>query len=704
MQKLVSTDGRSAVASLPCFPEGCHGERLGRAKGVSEAHRLAAAKLRASPRLCLCAFAFGGVLSDRLAGSPQGIVENTLDLCHVCGHLDEQMQTARLAVELQLLPQRWPVCIRQCVAQDLTQQLVFGRMRLVETLQGQDHFGSFTLCVRFRVLPIRGNCHLANLPRRLGCLGRVGLRNPLQLRLGWVPSLTEEVPLSGSIVKSAVARLRNRKWTLDRGASQRLISAGPRAKIPRRGASLVATALALLPTTCANAEWSTPAQLQGCSSSEQPPVVVFPGSATDVRSGPGALLWSSCGPSPGTFLDPLSEEDLPLSNRRIVAMTGLSAATGTTKGQILLAGSAHRASEELLEGIATGPLSAVGSQAGQIAPMAATSASLGDAAVVSVVHGSDGPVIALQTQRHYLSRPAPPVFLTPSTGAVSALAVNLDFRSDAIIAWVSGGVVYAREVAQTGRAGPLQKIGYDAAYHQLQALISDDGHAMVAWEAQQGGARTGSTTTLRLSISSADTRFGASHVVESFRDPGGVAPAPGSLRLIRLSTEGVVMAWTGLSSARYVVRSAPVSLASGVLAPTTVSNPGQGSMLSDLVGGPHGEALALWTSSTMPSVGGTNARRQILAAVGRRLGHRGMVFDPTESVAPVGPNGPVTAAIDPGDGRALVVWVRSTGHPRVAYAVHAPYPAVASALPTRRGLLGLILGMRVPAPGFAASW
>lgn len=527
----------------------------------------------------------------------------------------------------------------------------------------------------------------------------------LQLPCGEIPSLTEE----GSSVeinrKLAVALLRNRRGTLDRSAGWCLASVESHrcAKISLAWTWLIVAALALQTASSAAAEWSTPAQLQGCSSSEQPPLVVFPGSATDVRSGPGALLWR-CGQSPSTFLYPLSGEDRPLSGRQISALAGLSAATGTTKGQILIAGSAHGTSEELLEGTATGTFSSVGSRIGQPALMAATSASLGDAAVASVVHSSAGPVIALQTQRHYLSRPAAPVLLTPSTGPVSAMAVNLDFRSDAIVAWASGGVVYAREVTQTGRVGPLQKLGYVAADPQLQALISDDGHAMVVWEAQQRGPGTGSTTTIRLSISSAATRFGTSHVVESFPDPQGVGPAPGSLRLIRLSTEGVVMAWTALSAGKFVVRSAPVSLAGGVFTTTIVSDPDQESMLSDLVGGPQGEALALWTSYSTPSKATSpDARQEILAAVGRRSGRSGMVFEPAEPVAPPGPNGPATAAIDPGDGRALAAWVQSSAeHPEVAYAVHAPYQAATSALSRRRGLLDL--ETLAPPPELGTSW
>lgn len=434
--------------------------------------------------------------------------------------------------------------------------------------------------------------------------------------------------------------------------------------------------------------------------------MVFPNSYTDALSGPGALLWSSsksCGQPSGTVIYPLSGDDLPLSSR-LVALTGLAAATGTTKGQILLAGSGPDAPDELLEGAATGSISMVGSQDGQSAPMAATSAILGDAAVVSVVRGPDGPVIALQSQRHFLARPTPPVLLTPSTGSVNALAVNLDFRGDAIVAWASGRTIYAREVAQTGNVGPLQKLGAGS-NPQLQALISDDGHAMVAWETQQTGTSAGPSTSIRLSVSAAGVRFGHSSVVESFRDPNGQAPAPGSLRLLRLSTENVIMAWSGLSSGNYVVYAAPVSLTDGAFNRAIVSNPDQQSMLSDLVGGPYGEALALWSSSPSSSEGGLNPRQQqILAAMGRYASQR-MVFDPIESIAPAGPNGPVVAAIDPGDGRALAAWVQLTEHPRVAYAVRAPgSSALASRVRGKSRLTRFVLAVTQPANGLDTSW
>ncbi|MGH2831970.1 MAG: hypothetical protein ACRDK2_04270, partial [Solirubrobacteraceae bacterium] len=381
-------------------------------------------------------------------------------------------------------------------------------------------------------------------------------------------------------------------------------------------------------------------------------------------------------------------------------LTGIAAATGTTKGQVLLAGSGRNTPDELLEGAATGPISTIGSQAGQSTPMAAASATLGDAAVVSVVRSTGGPVIALQSQRHFLTRPTAPVLLTPSTGSVSALAVNLDFRGDAIVAWASHGTIYAREVAQTGKIGPLQKLGVGS-NPQLQVLISDDGHAMVAWETQQTSTSAGPSTSIRLSISAAGVRFGRSRVVESFHDPNGEAPPAGSLRLLRLSTENVVMAWSGLSSGNYVVYIAPVSLTDGVFNRTIVSDSGQESVLSDLVGGPHGEALALWSSPEGVAV----PRQQHLFAAMGRYTSQGVVFDPTESVAPAGPNGPVAAAIDPGDGRALAVWVQSTEHPQVAYAVRPPD---SSALTSRAlhgpKFLGFVLAVTGPANGIDTSW
>lgn len=468
---------------------------------------------------------------------------------------------------------------------------------------------------------------------------------------------------------------------------------------------LAALGLCVMWAGCADAQWSAPMQLPGCSS-ERPPLVVFPASYTDALSGPGALLWSSgesCGQPPSTFLYPLGSDDLPLSARSI-SLTGIAAATGTTKGQILLAGSGSKTSDELLEGTATGPISTVGVQDGQSAPLVATSAILGDAAVVSVAHTSGGPVIALQSQRHYLTRPTAPVLLTPSTGAVGALAVNLDFRGEAIVAWASGGTIYAREVAQTGKAGPLQKLGSGSA-SQLQALISDDGHAMVAWETQQAPSGTSPSTSIRLSISAAGVRFGRSRLVENFHDPNGQAPAPGSLRLLRLSTENVLMAWSGQSSGRYAVYAAPISLAAGVLSRTIISDPDQQSMLSDLVGGPDGEALALWSSSPQTSGGIPGTRQQILAAMGRYVPPREAVFGPIESVASSGPNGPVMAAIDPGDGRALAAWVQRTEHPRVAYAVRASNdPVLASGAAAVLELTPTALSMLAPTGDLDTSW
>ena len=93
----------------------------------------------------------------------------------------------------------------------------------------------------------------------------------------------------------------------------------------------------------------------------------------------------------------------------------------------------------------------------------------------------------------------------------------------------------------------------------------------MAWRSQSVAPGGAPTTTIELSISGSGLAFGAPRVLERFRDLGGFVPPAGSLRLLRLSSEAVMIAWTGVDSGHYVVRASPVSLRRGAWAPVVIS-------------------------------------------------------------------------------------------------------------------------------------
>jgi hypothetical protein len=513
------------------------------------------------------------------------------------------------------------------------------------------------------------------------------------------------------------------------------------------------------------ASWSRPARLPGCARalSTAPPLIVFPDSAPQVRSGPGALLWtglSACAPSTaggegatggteaargaeragrkdgagvagraigtegagragagkvdGTagvaaasvFGAALGPRGRPGAGRVLSAgadgLARVAVATGTTAGQVAAVGSSGTgaAAGAFVEGRAAGTFPAARPLGGPAAPVAVFSGYLGDAALATIARTRHGWELAVRSQRHYGDSFAAPRLLPVGRLRPSALAVTMDYRSEALVVWASNGEIYARELPTGRAAGPVQRLGAGGAEPELRALLSDDGRAIVAWRSQ--GPRA--TTSIDVSISSATLRFGAPAVVERFRDLRGSAPASGSLGLTRMSSEAVMMAWTGLRAGRYVVRASPVSLRRGVWAPVTVSDSTAGpagtrsgaaakrkpitdAMLADLVPGPRAEVLVLWTTAPrLPSGAPNPARRAIDAAWGHYGGHGEALFAPPEAIAAAGSNGQPAAAFDPQSDTALAAWATGTRTPRIDYAQRTAGPPAATGAAAARAV------------------
>jgi hypothetical protein len=530
----------------------------------------------------------------------------------------------------------------------------------------------------------------------------------------------------------------------------------------RAAAALCAAlAVALGAAPVAAARWSVPAHPAGCSvalSLADPPLIAFPSSNPQTRSGPGALLWvaprgcqaggggnaggggssGSGGGAGGGGADSggtpaasaaatatgeatgatLAADDLPGSGGPLAAGTGnladVAAASGTAAGQVVAVGSALEAvgargevgtgtgievgtpAGAIAEGRRVGAFAAAQLLGGPAAPVAASSAYLGDTVLASPAQTRRaGWAIAVRVQRHYSTAFAAPRLVLVGGGPVSAVAATMDYRADILLVWVARGGVYAREVKQSGVIAPVRRLGSAPADTEVQALISDDGHAIVAWRSQTAAPGGAARTTIELSISGANLTFrGSPLLLEGFRDPRGYAPPAGSMRLIRLSSEAVMIAWTGVRAGHYAVRAAPVSLRRGAWAPVVISDPsnpsissrGSDAVLADLVPGPDAEALALWRAAPrLPDGVGRVGPDSwaIVAARGHYAGHGEVFFEAPETIAPLGVNGPPAAAYDPRTGQALAAWAtraRTGGSDRIAYSLRAAGPA-SSALP-----------------------
>ncbi len=510
----------------------------------------------------------------------------------------------------------------------------------------------------------------------------------------------------------------------------------------------------LLAAAPARASWSAPARVRGCalSLSGLPPLVVFPSSAPDVRSGPGMILWeggAACGGAGGVggaplqaLAAPLGPNGLPGAGRSLqttgARLTAPTAAAGTTAGQVLVAGAgsvpaerapgaagsespgaagggspgaagdgrsaagqafvaaAGEAPGAYVEGRAPGAFSPPRTLGGPASPVAAYSGYLGDAVLACAVRARGGGwALAIRVQRHYASAPTRS-WLLPAGGRPSALAVTMDYRSDVLAVWDAGGRLYAREITQAGLLEPLDLLAAPGGVPELRALFSDDGRAIVAWRVQMFAtnairvrararariaANREQSTTVALDVSGPDLAFGRPTLVERFRDLPGLAPPPDSLRLTRMSSEAVMMAWTGRprGGGSYVVRASPVSLRRGAWASVTVSGAPRAreALLAELAPGPRAEVLALWVlAPRLPDGALAPTRRAIVAAWGHYGGRGEARFARPEMVAPPGRNGTPAAAFDPSSDRALAAWSTGLGTatPRIVYAQRAPGP------------------------------
>lgn len=510
------------------------------------------------------------------------------------------------------------------------------------------------------------------------------------------------------------------------------------------GAALAGGLCAVPPP--ARAAWSQPASLRGCDAALSSPLIVYPSSAPAAGSGPGGLLWSgpahcaqrayvglnAAGASRASmasgaiaFGARLGPNGLPGPGRELGDEAGglatLTAATGTTAGQVLAAGAravaapatAEAAPGAFVEGRAPGAFSAPATLAGAARPVAAFSGYLGDALLVSTTRLSGGRwALAIRVQRHYAKAPSRPRLLALS-GPPTALTATMDYRSDILLVWATRGELYAREITNTGVLQPLQRLasappgaGGRAWRPEVRALLSDDGRGIVVWRSQQqaagGGAasdrdesggsgpgaarggRAAASTTIEASISGQQLSFAAPPTrVESYRDPADLQPPAGSLSLIRMSSEAVMLAWTGVQSGRYVVRASPVSLHRGIWAPVTVSPASTAeALLAELVPGPRAEVLALWSTAPLQPDGALDgARRALFAAWGHYAAHGEAVFASAEALAVPGANGPPTAAFDPQNDCALAAWRTQTGGTwRIVYSQRTPGPPAGIAL------------------------
>jgi hypothetical protein len=463
--------------------------------------------------------------------------------------------------------------------------------------------------------------------------------------------------------------------------------------------TVLGAGVAATPSDATPAAWSQPAVLGTCLANSAP-LVVFPSDSPTHATGSGAIVWGTARGCPGgedVLVAALSGADVPglpttprTASGRPLSLRGPLAASGGPYGSIALAGASPPASpsapsapvskgppgadparSEFAEGATLGPFSPATDTAGPPTSVALTTAYLGDVALVSTTYARDGEGLQLRVQRHHAHAFSPPIAVshTADRGRVEGLGLALDYRSDALVVWRQKSSIYARDMPASGRRRAfVQRLASDVAGPPaaLAALLSDDNRGIVAWSEQSGGE-----TSVYVDRSAVGVHFGAPQLLERFAGHDGLSlPEGSSPRLIRLSSESVMIAWTGAEEGHWVVRTAAIDL-NGIGPVDTVSPSDSDALLAALAPGPDGDALALWTEPQLDPNGSLDLGRQaIFAARGIDARPARTIFEAPEQVAAPGPNSETTVAFDPDSDRAVAAWRGEGGE--IDYSIRTP--------------------------------
>jgi hypothetical protein len=428
--------------------------------------------------------------------------------------------------------------------------------------------------------------------------------------------------------------------------------------------------------TAAPASWSAPAALSPCASSGGARAV-FPRNEPTHGTGRGAVVWSaarSCPQGAGTFISTVGSGDVPgkpayalaRSGSRLVLHPPLAVAPAP-HGEIAIAGSGGaRGGGALVQGSAGGPFSPLGALAGAARSSSLFTAYLGDVALASPIAGGlDGDGLELRIERYFARSLSPTITVSGHGGAVESPTVSLDFRTDAILVWRQAGSLYARDLPASGRTEPTQRLASASPAPRVATLISDNNRAMVAWADERAGQ-----TSIYFVYSGPGVRFGRPQLLERFSNPAGARYPTTSPLLVRLSSESVMLAWTGAQDGRWVVRTAAVDM-NGLRQRSTISPPDSDALLDDLQPGPDGEAIALWSAPQRTPDGKLDPHAQALVAARGIDARPGItIFGGPEQIAPAGPNGDATLAFDPDTDRALALWRGAGG--AIDYSLRTP--------------------------------
>jgi peptidoglycan/xylan/chitin deacetylase (PgdA/CDA1 family) len=440
----------------------------------------------------------------------------------------------------------------------------------------------------------------------------------------------------------------------------------------------------------AQAQGAMSARVLGECALAVPPQIAFPSDSPTHATGPGAIAWlaqpTPCEPATGGGSAAGGATQLPRltvawlgSGGHITAIhsqliasdadaTPTLRAQGASFGRVAVALAGGERTRLVLQGGRARPLTPALTFTQGAGPIGLTRAYLDDVAVASVQRSqaaggaqlaNGAQSIAVSIERHYSNSFAAPLHVPIAAGRVTALAVTMDYRSDTLLAWQQDGAIYAHLLRTSGQPEPTQRLGSSAPNPQLQALVSDNDRAIVVWSS--AAPRSGSQpprTTVYLARSATHVRFHAPRVIAAFADPAEVGHRSGSLALVRLADESVMLAWTTRLHGHYTVLAAP-AVFNTALPARPLTPPTAQAVLTALAPGAGSQAVALWQGGAgSASPGQLWAARLYLTSQGRIGSTASTAMTPAGSAAVVDP----TVAVDPASGRALVAWLQPGAH------------------------------------------
>jgi hypothetical protein len=431
--------------------------------------------------------------------------------------------------------------------------------------------------------------------------------------------------------------------------------------------------------------WSTASELAACAPASAPKVV-FPFSAPNARSGAGAIVW--LGPAPGcssatAVIDAaaIGDDDEPGAARVLARAAAGSLvaplyALGTTAGEIVTVAGSSAASvlgapaALLGEGSASGAAGKPAGLGGSDALVATMNGFIGDADVAAVAPAPGGGYeIVVRAQRHFAHALKGHRTLPIGRGAVSALAIGMDFRADRLLVWAQRGHLWAQYVNNRGRVKSRQLLGPAGYDPQISAVLSDDDRAFVIWTDEPAPGASGRTRVL-LAHSAIGPRFHGARTVASFLEPSGVRLSPGCVAAERLSSEGVALLWPAIVGGHYVVQGAGVTQ-TGLLPVSTLSEPGEDVRLGAVATGPDSEIVVVVEVAPRTASGFESSQQELLATRSNLVhDSTGPGFGPLSELASAGANSDPSVGVDPANDAALVAWQSGTGaQARVEYSL-----------------------------------